>query len=437
MDNSTGGLPLGRASVCCSGKESDSMMKKWIPFWCLLLAALLLVSCATAGTDPAVTSGKKTDKTGTETAAPEDTGNVLWLVKDGKTDYRVVISANAPKYIRPLATDLITKIEEQTGVKLSLVTDGEAETEKEILLGDTNRQESLEALGTRNIYLRTKNQKVVIRAGSRDVASNALGAFLKAVTVEGKNMSIAKDFEQRELIPEGQKDEDNLQVVATVKIGSYNLHYGSDIEQNYKLIAQDILSERVDIVGMQEVYKTTNKSKGQDATFIIAQETGYRYEFYAPAHLEPGGGEYGNAIISKYPIVGAGYKVYDAVAEENRCVMWADINVNGTVIRHFNTHLSGDVAELQFAEIAELLPTDRPWSLTGDFNYSGWNYVSKTFPEGVTMVNTEKAPIPTTFDDTAIDNVIFSKYMRHTAYKTVDNGHSDHKFLVADVEILG
>ena len=117
--------------------------------------------------------------------------------------------------------------------------------------------------------------------------------------------------------------------------------------------------------------------------------------------------------------------------------MWADIDVNGTIIRHFNTHLSGAVAEAQLSEIAELLPTDRPWSLSGDFNYEKFDYVSKNFPAGVTMVNTGENMIVTTHDGHKIDNVIFSKFMRHTAYELLDNGHSDHMFLIADVEVLG
>lgn len=396
---------------------------------CLLLLTVTLLSCEFATPLP------------DETVSDDSTSNstdVLWLVKDGKSEYRVVISETAPKYVRPQATVLIAQIQEATGVKLPLVMDDSEATGKEILIGDTNRLESLSALGTQDIYVAVKNSNIVIKGGCEAVFSDAMDKFLNAIKREGKNMSLLKDFMVKETVD--TINNTSKELVASLKVGTYNIHYGSDVFQNYQPIAQDILDNQLDVVGLQEVYKNTNGSNGQDATFLIAQYTEYRYCFYAPAHLEPGGGEYGNAIVSKYPIVSAGYEILptENIKSELRCVMWADIDVNGVQVRFFNTHLSYYVGEteLQLRRIGELVPKDRPWILSGDFNYSKFNIFSHIF-EDVTMVNTEKNPIVTIVGEGAIDNLVFSSDVKFTSYEVRDTKHSDHYLMIATVEIYG
>ncbi|MEB3374349.1 endonuclease/exonuclease/phosphatase family protein [Bacteroides sp. CR5/BHMF/2] len=92
--------------------------------------------------------------------------------------------------------------------------------------------------------------------------------------------------------------------------------------------------------------------------------------------METGGGEYGVAILSKYPFVYINNKPFEGIdgAKEPRTLLYVDIQQPGTsnVIRIGTTHLdhSTDLIRSAMAEqINERIGTgDTPTLLGGDFN---------------------------------------------------------------------
>ena len=79
---------------------------------------------------------------------------------------------------------------------------------------------------------------------------------------------------------------------------------------------------------------------GRNTLKILAEKAGYEYYYFCKA-IDYQGGEYGTAIMSKYPI--KSFEVIPLYGEdgiERRAMGHAVIDVNGTEIDYINTHLS-------------------------------------------------------------------------------------------------
>lgn len=110
--------------------------------WVILLVFALLFGC----------TGKNAHNSGglSDTTGPMKTEN-LQVVKNHKTDYVIVIPEHPKTYVRAMAERLARTVEAYTGAKLQVRNDSETSdmgdgerTEKEILLGITNRPEQTE-----------------------------------------------------------------------------------------------------------------------------------------------------------------------------------------------------------------------------------------------------------------------------------------------------
>jgi Domain of unknown function (DUF4838)/Glycosyl hydrolase family 67 N-terminus len=95
----------------------------------------------------------------------------LTLVKNGQSDYRIVIPANAIPSERYAAEELRHYLERMGGAKLPIVTDTEPAQSNEILLGDNAHLRKLqptldlEKVGTDGFVLRTEPGHLVIAGG--------------------------------------------------------------------------------------------------------------------------------------------------------------------------------------------------------------------------------------------------------------------------------
>ncbi len=106
--------------------------------WLFLAACLLaipLLSACTQGNDPAVTTEQTDGATDVETEA-----EVILLTVDAS--YRIVIAADADDVTRKTADMVAAAFQEKAGLFLAVVTDAEAVSEHEIVLGVTNRAPS-------------------------------------------------------------------------------------------------------------------------------------------------------------------------------------------------------------------------------------------------------------------------------------------------------
>jgi endonuclease/exonuclease/phosphatase family metal-dependent hydrolase len=147
------------------------------------------------------------------------------------------------------------------------------------------------------------------------------------------------------------------------------------------------------------------------------------------------GGEYGTAILSRYPILSFEVtRLAGGDGCEPRSIGHAVIEVNGQRIDYYNTHLtfeSDSVRDAQYAQIKTMLSAGQYFILSGDFNCAA---VSELRTLGdVELVN--GGSYVTEVGGGPIDNVILNK-----CWRVVDRGmessrgHSDHHILWAQIK---
>ena len=150
------------------------MMKKVLAIAAVLLLAVGLIACNQKEEKPAVT-----------TAAPVD----LKIYVDGATEYKIVRGQRSSSEVKSIMADLYQAFKDAFGVG-PIVSDDWVKDEAmlsedacEILLGDTNRPESIELkkkLPAGDSYaIATKGKRVIIVASSDAVLGTAVDVFIK------------------------------------------------------------------------------------------------------------------------------------------------------------------------------------------------------------------------------------------------------------------
>ncbi len=219
-----------------------------------------------------------------------------------------------------------------------------------------------------------------------------------------------------------------------LRVVSYNIRNGHDVRHDMSLLAADILSVDADLVGLQEVDVCTSRVGGRDTLAELARALGWEHYAFCRA-IDFAGGQYGTAILSRYPIKSA--KVIDLPskgARENRSVGHATLEVHGERVDFFNTHLSVESSAMrapQFDALADLTAQYPSWVLTGDFNTADLSCFAAF--KGASLANPGRyATFPESGE--GIDNILCSSDWRITTTGTLQNHHSDHLLLWADVE---
>ncbi|HBG26469.1 MAG: hypothetical protein A2Y10_06155 [Planctomycetes bacterium GWF2_41_51] len=161
--------------------------------------------------------------------------------------------------------------------------------------------------------------------------------------------------------------------VDSIRLVSYNIAHaeGEDGVLNLSRIADVIEDTEGDIIGLQEVDNGKARSNYVDQAAWLANNLNMYYA-YGPTIDNT----YGNAILSKYPILCVNnYKLPLYGSEEQRAVMVATILIGGKVVHFANTHLINEVENMhirnfQVKEILKIVNhfTDIPIFMSGDFN---------------------------------------------------------------------
>ena len=224
----------------------------------------------------------------------------------------------------------------------------------------------------------------------------------------------------------------------TLRVGTYNIkNGGKGVSYKMSVLAEDIISCNLDIVGLQEVDINTTRSGKINGLKLLAEAAGYEYYSFAKA-INYQGGQYGTAVLSRYPI--SSFEVTSlAVTDgmEKRSVGHAVIDVNGKSIDFYNTHLSyedKDVRSSQFTKLSEMVKNSTTFILTADFNTSEDSDFAK-FENSIRVNNKEfmtysnKSPI----DDIILCNKwsVISKEMKNIG------SHSDHNLFWAEIKYEG
>jgi len=141
-----------------------------------------------------------------------------------------------------------------------------------------------------------------------------------------------------------------------IRILTYNIHHGEGVDGRLDLarIAALIKQHRPDLVALQEVDRGVARTQGRDLPAELANLTGLPAIFRR--NIDYQGGEYGNAILSRHPILTVTNLHYRMLrAGEQRGLLQTTIDFAGEELAFMATHLDyrPDPAE-RLSNVAEI-----------------------------------------------------------------------------------
>jgi endonuclease/exonuclease/phosphatase family metal-dependent hydrolase len=159
----------------------------------------------------------------------------------------------------------------------------------------------------------------------------------------------------------------------TLRVMTYNIHVGVGMDKKLDLarIADVINGEHPDLVGLQEVDRGVKRTEGRDEIAELAKLTSMNYAF---AHnLDYQGGQYGVAILSRFPIRKTDHRKYENLREaERRGMIRVEVELDGRIINFATTHLDYQYEDGRVFETQQLLKfldgVKGPLIVVGDFN---------------------------------------------------------------------
>lgn len=219
-----------------------------------------------------------------------------------------------------------------------------------------------------------------------------------------------------------------------IRIGTYNIWHAGRVKEDVGVIGRYLSDLRLDIVGLQEVDVRTERMNGMDTLSIIAEAGRYPYYAFAKA-FDFGGGEYGTAILSRYPILEAQTVPLYSAGLEPRSFCHAVINLGERTLDFFNTHLSNEDTQIrlmQLAQLSEATAQCESFVLVGDFNTAKLNDFAAL--KGARTVNPNLFPsfYPT---GSAIDHIFLTQGLFCTEVQMPQTELSDHYPVLAQVRL--
>jgi len=239
-----------------------------------------------------------------------------------------------------------------------------------------------------------------------------------------------------------------LLVKRTLRVMTYNIHVGVGMDKKLDLqrIAAVINSERPDLVGLQEVDRGVKRTEGKDEILELADLTKMHYAF---AHnLDFQGGQYGVAILSRFPIRNIDHRKYENKREaERRGMIRVEVEFAGQVVNFVTTHLDYQYEDGRVFETEQLLKflndVKGPVILVGDLNDEpaggAYQLLLQTFKDAWLDSRTKATGLSYPADKPLkrIDYVFYRGAKRIKSEKAwmVDTSASDHLPVVVELRV--
>lgn len=247
-----------------------------------------------------------------------------------------------------------------------------------------------------------------------------------------------------------------------LRVMAFNIHHGADGDDVLDLerTAAVIEASGAEVIGLQEVDNAwSSRSDFEDQTARLAELLDMHYVYGANLDLArsdggAGNSQYGNAILSEYPIIDAENHLLTSIEyterpTEQRGLLEAVINVKGHHVGFYSTHLDHQRAEqreLQAREIMQITgESQRPAVVVGDLNAEPdapeLQGLFEAFTDTFAALGQDDAytfaPDGAPVEDASlrIDYVLVSEDVRPQAAHVVRTSASDHLPIVADLRI--
>ncbi|WP_227014067.1 endonuclease/exonuclease/phosphatase family protein [Paenibacillus psychroresistens] len=223
---------------------------------------------------------------------------------------------------------------------------------------------------------------------------------------------------------------------------TFNIHHGKGLDGKTDLgrILKEILKSEADIVALQEVDRFQPRSYFRDQVTILAKGAGM-FSCYSPS-LNFGFSQYGNAILSKWPIASKTIFNMDG-GLERRSILIANIKLSGaqspnelessfTIV---NTHLGVLAQEYKWQmpilceKINEL---SMPTIVLGDFNMEPSNATMKIIDPKWHRIRLPR-PQATMQNGKQIDHIFTNKGCRDSRAWVQETVASDHHAVLAEL----
>ncbi|MZQ83750.1 hypothetical protein GQF01_16695 [Paenibacillus sp. 5J-6] len=162
----------------------------------------------------------------------------------------------------------------------------------------------------------------------------------------------------------------NLEAPASFTVMTFNMHHGEGMDGKVDIIriAELLGHEKADIIALQEVDRYRLRSGFVDQARELAEMLGM-HMVYSPS-LTYKVGQYGIAILSRYPIADSSWALLPG-SLESRSLLMTTVLIGSEPVHIATTHLglSGEDRQLQLTRISELLADKKgPLVALGDFN---------------------------------------------------------------------
>ena len=183
----------------------------------------------------------------------------------------------------------------------------------------------------------------------------------------------------------------------TLRVATFNVHYGDDIDAIARAILDNPALAAAEVLLLQEIRSFPDEDASRAARLAAALGMGYAY---APARPHKTG-THGNAILSRIPFDNVSVmelpRAQIALGSERRIAMTADLQVGGAVLRIVNVHLD---TRLNISDrVEQLRPAviDAPPRaiVAGDFNTNPFIWTGNTVPDVRTLAiaDSDQAPL--------------------------------------------
>ncbi|MBP6925756.1 MAG: endonuclease/exonuclease/phosphatase family protein [Candidatus Pacebacteria bacterium] len=228
-----------------------------------------------------------------------------------------------------------------------------------------------------------------------------------------------------------------------IKVLSWNIW----VDCHFDKVKEFFYSYNADIIGLQEL---KDNDSSRDVIGLLS-EMGYQYTFAMTEQIWDGKlWRHGPAIFSKYPIIKS-EKIQLATGDDERVAVYAKIDVNGTILNIFSTHLIHTHQQPSLAQDEQIqkiignLP-DEKVVVMGDFNATpesnGIQLMNKV------LVNTNLTNLPTwsvysegcpkcnpQHIDVTLDYIFVSKDIKFDSFKIEESKASDHLPISIDIRL--